>query len=270
MSHTKAIRFVLAVFFLSINGCAHLPQFSSERCTKRIVIDGDNSDWNGISAYIDKNNIVAVSMCRDDEYVYVCMITGDTQTQRKIMAGGMTVWFDRSGEDGKNYGINYPLGKRESEPFQKKDDETGGGYDASQYILNHPPPEMEIVGSKETDRYLLPQLNNEGIQVEIGKTKDREMVYELKVPLKKTTEHPHAVEPKGDFIGLGFETGAISGYARRRTDNRGNSSGMEGGGLALESETGGGLHGNGRMHQGRAAKSGSLPEALKIWWKVKL
>jgi len=262
--------------FLLLNGCSSLPQFSSEVCTKKIVIDGDNSEWNGIPSYIDKNNVLAVSVCHDDEYVYVCMITQDSQTQRQIMGGGLTVWFDRTGSDDKTFGINFPLGRHTGGASQRMNEETRRDFDTARQVMDQTTLEMEIIGSKETDRYLLPLVNNEGIQAKIGKLNGREMVYELQVPLKKTAGHPNAIEPKKDFIGLGFETGAIaSPSGKRKGEHSGSPGESEGSGPSSQSgmgrgHRGGGSSGGGKMHQGGASKSTSIPEPVNMWWKVKL
>ena len=245
-----------------------MPQFSSELCTRKIVIDGDNNDWNGIPAYVDKNNVLAVSVCHDDEYIYVCLLTWDPQTQRQIIGGGLTVWFDRTGSDDKTFGINFPLGRYAGEPSQRIDDRNRKDFDTSKQITNQFVSEMEIIGPKETDRYLLPFTNNEGIQAKIGRVDGGEMVYELQVPLKKTTEHPNAIQPKNNYIGLGFETGEMTGFGKRSGESDGSDSQPQGG--TGRGHRGGGYSGGGRMHQGGGSKSGNAAEPVKMWWKVKL
>ncbi len=240
------------------------------------MIDGDNSDWNEIPAYVDKNNVLAVSVCHDYEYVYVCLMTQDPQTQRQILRGGLTVWFDRNGSDDKTFGVNFPSGRRSGESSQWANDKIKRDFDTSRQTIDQIPPEIEIIGPKETDRYLLPPANNEGILAKIGRLKTGEMVYELQVPLKKTAGHPNAIELKDNYFGLGFETGEMTGHSGKQSSGHSSSSGnSDGSGSQPDGgmgwgHRGGGYSGGGRMHQGGASKSGSASEPVKVWWKVKL
>lgn len=266
--------FIIALFILSLNGCSSLPQFTSEYCKNKIVIDGDNSEWKDMPAYIDNNNVLAVSVCHDGEYIYVCMTTQDPQTQRQIMGSGLTVWFDPAGNDDKTFGVNFPLNRHSSGPPRGLEGEMNRDSDRFQQVMDQPSLEIEIVGPKESDRYRLSVANNEGIQAKIGRTKDGLMVYELQVPLRRTTIHPNAVNPKKDFVGLGFETGTMQhGSEKMRSEQGGRSGGFNGSGPSGEmgsGHRGGGWSGRGRGQHGSSSGSGTIPEPVKMWWKVKL
>ena len=270
------IRFIISFFFIVLlDGCSSLPQFTSDRCAGTMHIVGDLHDWRNISAYVDKNNLVAVSMCHDDEFVYVCLTTDDPQTQRQIMGGGLTVWFDPSGSDDKTFGINFPLPRNGPGPRRSFDNETKKDANGNQLTIDQSLFDMEVVGPKETDRYRLSVINTEGILAHLERSKDGLMIYELQVPLKKSSSRPNAIEPKKDFVGLGFETGPVQGGAERPRAEQGGRSGGYGGG---DSSPGGGMGsgrrggggGRGRGQGGSSSGSAKAPEPVKLWWKVKL
>jgi hypothetical protein len=136
--------------------------------------------------------------------------------------------------------------------------------------------EMEVVGQKENERYRLPVINTEGIAAHIERSKDGIMVYELQVPIRKTPTRPNAIEPKKDFVGLGFETGTVQGGAERVRGEQGGRSGgyggadsPPGGGMGYGRHGGGG-GGRGRGQSGSSSVSAKAPEPIKTWWKVKL
>ena len=277
MVNTNIItKFIISFFFIVfLGGCSSLPQFTSDRCAGKMNIVGDLHEWRNVSAYVDKNNLVAVSMCRDDEFVYVCLTTDDPLTQRQIMGGGLTVWFDPSGSDDKTFGINFPLPRNGPGPRRSFDNETKKDANGIQLTIDQSLFDMEVVGPKETDRYRLSVINKEGILAHLERSKDGLMIYELQVPLKKSNSRPNAIEPKKDFVGLGFETGPVQGGAERSRAEQGGRSGGYGGG---DSAPGGGMGsgrrggggGRGRGQGGSSSGSAKPPEPVKLWWKVKL
>ena len=267
----KDIAIAAAVMIFS--GCSSLPQFMSERCAAKIRMDGDLNEWKGIPAYIDKNNVFAVSVCHDNENVYVCLTTDDPQTERQIMGGGLTVWLDPSGSDDKVFGINYPLPRNAAGPRRNIDIDMRRDYNGIQEAVDQSLMDMDVVRPKVNDRYRLSIVNNEGIAVHINRSSNGMLVYELQVPLKKTNEHPNAIEPKKDFVGLGFETGAIQ-FGGGRPRGEGGASGGNGGSEGSPS-SGGGRYGHrggggGRGRSGNSSNFPKQPDPIDMWWKVKL
>lgn len=277
MVNTKIItRVIISFFFIVLlGGCSSLPQFTSDRCTGTMHLVGDLHEWKNVSAYVDKNNLVAVSLCHDDEFVYVCLTTDDPQSQRQIMGGGLTVWFDPSGGDDKTFGINFPLPRNGAGPRRNLDNETKKDADGHQQTIDQSLFDMDIVGPKETDRYRLSVINTEGIVAHLEQSKDGMMIYELQVPLKKSGARPNAIEPENNVVGLGFETGPMQGGAERlRAEQGGRTSGFGGGDSAPGGGMGGGRRGGGggrgRGKGGSSSGSVKAPEPVKLWWKVKM
>jgi hypothetical protein len=277
---TRNLFFLLLLAGMAmLHGCSSLPQFASEKRINPIVIDGDNNDWKNVSAYIDKNNTIAVRVCHDSEYFYFCLSSQDPQVQMQIINLGLTIWLDNEGSDHKKFGINFPLGIQAGgpPPMMDMDREKMKDQESMQRMMDQVCSQMEIVGKEIEDRYRLSVVNTEGIKVKIGRTKEEILVYELQAPLKRTAQHPHAIDIQdGASVGLGIETaemkfpmGKISG---------GTPGGPGGSGeMGFGSPPGGGSLG---MSQGGHPGSGMPPggppggkrtlESVKMWWKVKL
>ena len=182
------------------------------------------------------------------------------------MGGGLTVWFDRSGSDDKTFGVNYPLVGNLHESWQRAAEDIDKDSGTVKYSSDLTSFDMEIIGPHETDRYRISTVNNQGIIARIGRIKGNEMIYELQVPLKKTADHPKAIDPKNEFFGLGFETGPLNIHS--------NKPGADQSGFSSEGGMGRGHHGGSsggwRSHHDGSQRPEHPPDPIKLWWKVKL
>jgi hypothetical protein len=259
---------------LAISGCSSIPRVESHTTKARIVVDGDDSEWNTIPAYLSDNKLFAVSVCHDSGNFYTCIKTTDPQTQMQFMVSGLTIWFDNDGGTGKRFGVKYPLGVPGGGPPKTMDrdkTEINSQVETSMVQAN---PEMEILGPKEGDRYRLPVDNQEGICAKFKRTKDGLFVYELQVPLKPSASQLNAIDMKADsIIGFGIESaspelppmpggGEPGGFGRRPEGPPPGGGDMGRGG---GKPPGGGMGPPGRMRGGQGTG-----EATKMWWKVKI
>ena len=72
-----------------------------------ITIDGMTEDWKGL-LYLLADEQVFVGFMNDQEYLYVCLVSGDSRRPSQLMREGLTVWFDPAGGTKKVLGIKYP------------------------------------------------------------------------------------------------------------------------------------------------------------------
>jgi hypothetical protein len=165
-------------------------------------IDGGDSEWQS-GLYYDKESDMVFGVRNDDTYAYVFLKTQNRSTQMQIMRQGLTVWFDR--EDGKNqaFGIKYPMRRQETRSGFSSDTNE----EKPQPFLDQEYPELEMIGPRKEDVQRFSPLEAPGVRVKLGRTRET-LIYELCVPLKKTSEHPFAIEPNSAHrIGIEFETG---------------------------------------------------------------
>ncbi len=270
-SKVSLVAGIAAVLISTLNGCSSLPQFTSERITKPIEIDGDKREWTDVSAYIDKNNTMAVSVCHDTEYFYMCLMSQDPQVQMQVMHNGLTVWLDNRGSDHKTFGINFPLNKHDGGPPPMMERGKMHDFETSNRMMEQAQSEMEIVGEKESDRYRLSITNTEGIKVKIGRSREGILIYELQVPLRKTAQHPHAIEIADDaYVGLGIETAEMELSMGKHAGGRPGGQGGGEMGFSGGPQGGGPPGGGGGMPSGGPQGGSKKSESVKMWWKVKI
>ena len=240
---------------------------SSYQRPASITIDGSNQEWSSIPSYAAKGKFM-LSVVNDDEYLYLCISTRDEQLQTQLMGMGATVWFDPEGGTAKGFGIKYPLGRQPGErpPAMGRND----GIDQAREMGGGSLLEMEVVGADESDRTRLPVNNSMGIRTAMARSVGGMLAYELKVPLKKTQEHPYALGVLSSaHVGLGIEIG--------RAGRRPGESGSDFGGPPGGQDGGGRPPGNGMPGGQGGPPKGSMPsresgnvESLELWFDVAL
>jgi len=233
-SKIRSLFFSLIPFGLV--GCGTTADVTSGWNNGQVVIDGSAKEWNtGLTELKDSH--IFIGTRNDQDYFYLCLMTPEDQFRRQMMIPGLTIWFEP--ENGKKLGILYPMGIQSPEsPAPLRSEGSRDPEDRSrmeQFALQ----DLEILGPEKEDRNLLSTLQLPGISVKIGSSQG-ETVYELKIPLHRTTEHPYALEGAGNAVKLAIETGKFEPRMRQGNGER------EGGG-----GTGGGFPGGGRMGRGR-------------------
>jgi hypothetical protein len=273
-----AVTFLLQIISgLIFTSCAGTPQISSQWRTNDIVVDGKNDDWKNVPVFSYKKNKFNVSMCNDGEFEYICLTSQSPHLQRQMVELGFTVWFDPDGGSDKVFGINFPTGRQSDSPPPRMDGEKMIDPEAMQTMIEQSLFELAILGPEETDRYLLPVTKAEGIQVKMERSEHGMMVYELRVPLKKSSDHPYAIEATQDKnIGVGFETGELK-FDMAQKPPRGEGNNPEGMGGASPPPMGQGGRGigepppgRGRRGEGKPSSSGEKMESVKVWYNLPL
>jgi hypothetical protein len=261
-------KLVLSALVLGFAGCrTFTPTFSTESVAppEPIRIDGKADDWRG-NLFVEGQRL-EIGFLNDRENLYVCLRTRDNVTRADILTQGLTVWFDPSGGTKTLFGIKFPVGLPPSEQ-KLTSRETRENAELEKLSDKMPLTEMEILRGKEPPQKLT-VAEAKGIEVKVVPTYE-EIVYELKIPLAATEQHPFAIgtEP-GKTIGVGFdsprlETSEMHGKRSEHRPPQGDEGGEEGG----DEGRGGGERGEeGRGGYGRESP---MQGALKIWAFVHL
>jgi hypothetical protein len=239
---------------VSLAGCNEI-KLSSNWCDREISIDGDQADWSGALRFLEDQQ-ASVGVLNDGDFLYLCLVSSNQGPVMQTVMSGFTVWFDREGGKKKNFGVKFPLGmpggampmidrSKTKEPEMPRE------------FLDASLKEIEIIGPGEGQLNRAPDFEDQGIQVKIVETNGR-FVYELKVPLAITSDHPYAIGAKeGKPVGIGFEAGEPN---RPEMGERPSDGGFPGGGPG-----GGGMPPGG----GRGPRP-EMPEPIKLWLKVSL
>jgi len=260
----SVLLFVLILSLIFQIGCSTLEVESKWR-DREIKVDGKSDDWLGALYYFE-NKKVSVGFLNDESYIYICMIAEDRLLRAQVMRQGFTIWFDPDGGKEKIFGIKYPIGiqgrgsqeipmrMREEEQEREKFRETFEGSMA----------ELEILGPGKDEQKRMPVEDAKGINI-VLKPSSGILVYEIKVPLFASEQHPYAAGARaGSSIGLGLEIPRMdmSAMRERMGGGRPGGIGMPGGGR-------GGMGGGGGMGM-RSGRRPQMPKGLKVWITVKL
>jgi len=268
----------LAALSLWLSGCSAVKNYitDSRPLERQVTVDGRSDEWLGaLSSVTDAH--LEEGFLNDKDFLYVCLVTEDESLLRQIAREGLVVWFDPRGGSEKVLGIKYPLGVKKSGKSARPTNEKAG-----------PPPEapaedsqsgLEIYRAGEAVPQKLDLAGAKGLELAASRESGF-FVYELKIPLQPSAEHPIAVGAiPGKTVGVGFTVvkSDVSQQGGRPSDVPGDVSGRGGygGGMGGGGMRGGGMGGGGRGgHMGRGmggrGTEPEIPSGLKIWTYVKL
>ncbi|MGA3285897.1 MAG: hypothetical protein ABSD46_00565 [Bacteroidota bacterium] len=270
INHGKQMRVVLLCGFLiaaaAFSGCSSSLKLSSAWRQEDIVIDGSDTEWQR-GQYYDKESDIVYSIRNDDDYVYLFLKTQNRTTQMQIIRAGFTVWFDADGGNDHSFGIRYPLARQDARlEFHPESDEEQIHSAFEQAVL-----ELEIVGAQKENVQRFSTLDVPGIRVKIGRSQEA-LVYELRVPLRKTPHTPFAIGVTSENrIGIGLETEEFNREKMKMGAHKNEGlSGSEPGDSQMEGgeHEGRGYHDGGR--RGDVRENKEKPRQLGLWLSVQL
>jgi hypothetical protein len=247
---------MISVFLLA--GCSSSLQLTSRWSNSNVKIDGVDSEWRDALTYARASD-ASLGVKNDTDYLYVCFTTSNRQRQVQMLAFGCTAWFSQEGKEERFFGIHFPLGGQfQALRLLTQENAT----EELQQLIQASQRDLELVGPAETDRRRVMDRQAAGIEARLAYSEET-FVYELKVPLRKTVDHPFAIGT-GDLhtISVGFETGQIrttpggqqTSPSMMSTPSRGRRGGRSGGGASSSA---------GRMGSERL-------ERLSLWATVQL
>jgi hypothetical protein len=229
--------FVVAVLVPALDGCASAIKMNSDLVKTPPVVDGKANEWEG-KLYIFKDQGLLIGAQDDQKNVYLCVEGLDPGTSRRIMRGGVTVWFDPGTGVKNKFGVRYGGGQ-------------WGGTREQDDQLFHPmtPSDIEILGPGKEVRMKVPSISSEqeyGISVAL-RDSGGAAVFELKIP-RGVREGMVGIGEIADQS-LGVEVETLKGRGSRGSSS---SYGGFGAGEGEEGRRGGGVRGG----MGRGGRPG--------------
>ncbi len=275
-SYAHLLILIFSAVTFSLTGCGDQNINSSWR-TQNLTIDGSDADWGNSLKLNDKLNAL-VGVENDDKFLYLCFVTTDQELQDKILRMGLTVWFDKTGNNGKKFGIKFPVGisgiNRQDAGAQRISPPPGElpNSDRINKLIIRNQNDMEFVGANnEVTRVPVNQLK--GVQLKLG-LKDNRLVYEMRIPLLHSGGYDYAISADtGSVISVGLETGKVN-FNGREDMSFGRPEGGEGGfGGGMEGGDDFGGYGAGGGQRGFQRARNLNPSGLSpmdFWAEVKL
>ena len=249
-------KILMFMFFslLLLSGCRAVI-LESSKPDKDIYIDGIADDWQGKLIYLEKQNI-SIGLMNDENFLYVCMIIGDTRIQNRIFHTGLELWFDDVHANRKKIGLRYPAGNKK-QGYNNRN----GSYNESvqlQVYSSTDNSEVEILNSDHQVVNCMPLTSLKGLELKMNNGSGR-LVYELKLPLKKKDGYSVSLPVTKDSK---FVMELVL-----KSTHSGSQVSHGGGGMK-----GGGMHGGGRRGNlsGMGNRSGSAIPQFSLNAEIKL
>ncbi len=185
---------------------AATPDRASSWRDNDIRIDGSDEEWKGEELPV-KGQHFSLGIANDGEWLYLCLPTKDSGTKAMIERAGLVIWVDPEGGKKQRFGVHFPVPnppgtrpRREvppppgSAPAEGQPQEVGGQ------------EQVGVLGPGKNDAQLVAIDEAGGIEAKVGVHGDL-MVYEVKLPLARSGDHPYApnVGP-GQRVRLEIET----------------------------------------------------------------
>lgn len=229
---------VIAVVAVSLlAGCGSSKTLTtSEWVSEPVAIDANMNDWKLPLSHYNSSVKVNYSLKNNEDFLYLCLMTSDPQMITRITMAGLEIAIDTVGKKKKH--ITIMLHPVVSRPQQAPVDPSGKG--------DRPLP--EISGSTMTisgignpavpgDHY--------GIQAQVGYTYEKNLAYEIAIPLKSflKSSFSHPLGITLTLKGLSMSDPGSGGGARPEPPAGGMSrppSGMGPGGGTMGPPPGGG------------------------------
>lgn len=95
-----------------------------------VKVDGEMSEWSSGSTVYFEDSGVQLGLRNDSQNLYILFRFGNQAWARAIYRGGLTLWWDNSGKNKKDFGIRYAGGPSISEMQRGEMPNRGGFWDS--------------------------------------------------------------------------------------------------------------------------------------------
>lgn len=256
---------LLIIITLLFSSCAKLPVYES-----KIYVPSEKENLlNPLTSNYDKKTNIQIGIANNDSILYIQAIFHDKQSYKKIMRGGLTVFFDPLGKKKKNYQLKIEKTEVQLTEYELMTRQRNNN-------LNNPQQNMpstidmmynKVTWDKNGDKFVFYRnLQNKPIGVKLGANKQNELLLEIEIPLKEIP-----LETGQNLFSIGIESSSVESgnMSGQRPSAEMSSGGSRSGGGGRGGGGGGGMSG-GKSGGSRPAGSSSEMESIKIWFQVEL
>ena len=262
----------ISIALASISGCGSSTEIPSFWNNNEVVVDGNGAEWKSNTFYLNDQH-VTIGARNDQNFLYICLMSSESQFRRQMVGAGLTIWFEADGGMGK-WGIHYPIGfAGQGKPPQDDNQEREGSQEDRDQMMQAALQQLEILGPGKDDRQQFSTLQQmPGIEAKIGNGTNS-VVYELKVPLHKSKDYQYWIGPENlSTVKVSMETGNFERGKRQSmsSSGEGGEGGEGGGGYGGGGGRRGGGGGMGGGRGGGGRKQGSAPSQFKFNANIRL
>jgi len=243
------------------------------RMVKPFKADGISNEWNEpLNQYNDATKL-AFALANDDKNLYIIIESLDPQTTFSVLRGGITLNINTAGKKKDGMKLTFPL--MEKPPMQKEVEEhhehIALSHDKEMHDQATMNKSIRVAGFKNIPDGELPAINQDGIETGMSIHPNRDLIYELSIPLAQLQVGLDLKKPL--VYNIKINEPGKSGLKREGTPEEGNRGGGRSGGRGGMGRSGrGGMGGGGKMGGGqRPMQGGELAaKSADFWIKYKL
>jgi hypothetical protein len=248
------------------------------RMVKPFKADGIPNEWNEpLNQYNDATNL-AFALANDDKNLYIIIESLDPQTTFSVLRGGITLNINTAGKKKDGMKLTFPLMERPPMPKEAKEhpEHTALPPDKEMHNQAAVNKSIRVAGFKNIPDGELPVMNQDGIETGMSIHPNRDLIYELSIPLAQLQVGLDIKKPL--VYNIKINEPGKSSFKREGSPEGGNRSGgrsggregMGGGGMGRSGL--GGMGGGGKMDGGqRPVHGGELaPKSTDFWIKYRL
>ncbi|WP_186462381.1 hypothetical protein [Pedobacter suwonensis] len=251
------------------------------RMVKPFKADGISNEWNEpLNQYNDATRL-AFALANDDQNLYIIIESLDPQTTFSVLSGGITLNINTAGKKKDGIQLTFPLMER---PHELKDVNISPNHIAQpngDMGMPHDPStvnkSIRVSGFKNIVDGDLSAENQNGIETGMSIHPNKDLIYELRIPLEQLGVNVEAKKPLVYHIKIN-QPDRTAMHQSGRQENGGRAGGFSGGkgmgGMGSgRGGMGGGRSGGGMSRsrgQGLQESRGIAAKQSDFWIKYKL
>jgi hypothetical protein len=179
---------VLILFLIStLNLLAQNDVSNAKWQSKKMIIDGNNNEWDKPFNFYDSNSGLTYAISNDSANLFLCFTNDDVWNIKKLMRAGWIIELSSKGKNNKfSVSISFPaLQKLEIE--NKNTNFNLRSRDELNDLINTYNLQFSTIKAKgfKSKNGELPIADNDGIKIRIGTVNGQYIVYEVAVPFRE-------------------------------------------------------------------------------------
>lgn len=248
------------------------------RMVQPFKADGVSNEWNEpLNQYNDATKL-AFALANDDKNLYIIIESLDPQTTFSVLRGGITLNINTEGKKKDGMKLTFPLMERppmpkEGEEHREHTPLSPDGTTPDPVMMNK---SIRVSGFKNIADGELPAINQDGIETGMSIHPNRDLIYELSIPLAQLQVGLDLKKPL--VYNIKINEPNKSGFKREARPEGANGSKGRSGGRGGMGGRGMGGGGRGGMGGGRMVGGGQRPpeggesaaKSSDFWIKYKL
>jgi hypothetical protein len=92
-----------------VNPVGGATKVDSQVPNQALVIDGDTSDWEGLTTIYLEESVRVVGIAHDATNLYLSWSFGDERLARTVLSRGVTMWLNGDNKRSKSFGVRYTV-----------------------------------------------------------------------------------------------------------------------------------------------------------------